>query len=184
LDINTQREVDKDEVATETEDEAIKAYDEGETIEPVQAQEDALSSEIDELKSSLQRLQADFINYRRRVEKEKDQISVFANEKIIAELLPVIDNLERALDSCGDDERESSIYSGVDLVRKQLIDSLGRFGLERICDEDCSFDPNFHHAVMQEEVEGTESGMIIEVLQKGYKLSERVIRPSMVKVSK
>ena len=173
--------MENDGSSMETEDDIIKSYEEKEESEN---SSDALTKEIEELKSSMQRLQADFVNYKRRVEKEKEQISTFANEKIMTELLPVIDNLERALDSCNEDEKESSIFSGVELVQKQLIDSLGKFGLERICDEGCDFDPNFHHAVMQEEVEGVESEKIVEVFQKGYKLSEKVIRPSMVKVSK
>lgn len=140
--------------------------------------------EIQELKNTLQRLQADFVNFKRRVEKEKDQISVFANEKIMTELLPVIDNLERALISCAEHEKESSVYSGVELVLKQMTDTLGKFGLEKISAVDCEFDPNVHHAVMNEERDGVESGIVVEVFQNGYKLSDKVIRPSMVKVSK
>ncbi|KDR95057.1 molecular chaperone GrpE [Peptoclostridium litorale DSM 5388] len=177
-------EMENDGSSIETEDDIIKSYEEKEGSEDASNQSEDLTKEIEELKSSLQRLQADFINYKRRVEKEKEQISIFANEKIMTELLPVIDNLERAMDSCKEEEKESSIFSGVELVQKQLIDSLGKFGLERICDEGCDFDPNFHHAVMQEEVEGVDSEKIVAVFQKGYKLSEKVIRPSMVKVSK
>ncbi|WP_143145333.1 nucleotide exchange factor GrpE [Tepidibacter thalassicus] len=139
--------------------------------------------EIQELKDSLQRLQADFNNYRRRVEKEKKDISVFANEKIVLEILPIIDNMERALSSSVE-EKESSIYKGVELVLKQLVDTLSKFGVEEIKAEDSEFDPNLHYAVMQEEVEGMDSNKVIEVLQKGYKLSDKVIRPAMVKVSK
>jgi len=148
------------------------------------SERDSRDIEIQELKNSLQRLQADFINFRRRVEKEKDQISVFANEKILTELLPVIDNLERALISCAEHEKESSVYSGVELVLRQMIDILGKFGLEKIDATDCEFDPNVHHAVMNEEREDVEAGIVVEVFQHGYKLSDKVIRPSMVKVSK
>jgi molecular chaperone GrpE len=145
---------------------------------------DSREKEIDNLKDSLQRLQADFNNYRRRVEKEKSDISTFANEKIVLELLPVIDNMERALQSSLEEEKESGIYKGVELVLKQLVDTLNKFGVEEIKAEDSDFDPNYHYAVAQEEVEGIDSNKVIEVFQKGYKLSSKVIRPAMVKVSK
>lgn len=150
-----------------------------ESVEEVDSKE----KEIEDLKDSLQRLQADFNNYRRRSEKEKSEISIFANEKMISEILPVIDNMERALDS-SIEEKESSVYKGVELVLKQLVDTLNKFGLEEINAKDSEFDPNFHYAVAQEEVEDFDSNTVIEVFQKGYKLSNRVIRPAMVKVSK
>lgn len=140
------------------------------------------NKEIFELKSSLQRLQADFNNFRKRTEKEKTEISTFANEKLICELLLVLDNFERALDS--DDDKDTEFYKGVSLIYKQIIDTLNKFGLEAIKSDDEEFDPNFHHAVMQEEVEDIEPQRILETFQKGYKLKTRVIRPSMVKVSK
>ncbi|KXZ40090.1 molecular chaperone GrpE [Alkalithermobacter thermoalcaliphilus JW-YL-7 = DSM 7308] len=143
-----------------------------------------LELQVNDLKDSLQRLQADFINYKRRVEKEKGELSVLANEKIITELLPVIDNMERALASCNEQEKSSSIYQGVELVLKQLTDTLQKFGLEEIKAKDEAFNPDVHYAVMHEEVEDKESGIVVEVYQKGYKLSSKVIRPSMVKVSK
>lgn len=151
--------------------------------ESAEEQIDSKEKEIEDLKDSIQRLQADFNNYRRRSEKEKSEISIFANEKMISEILPVIDNMERALES-SIEEKESSIYKGVELVLKQLVDILNKFGLEEINAQDNEFDPNFHYAVAQEEVENLESNKVVEVFQKGYKLSNRVIRPSMVKVSK
>ena len=138
-------------------------------------------SEIEALKDNLQRLQADFNNFRRRTQQEKESLSIYANEKIVTELLPVIDNMERALDACED--KESDIYKGVELVYKQLKDTLGKFSVEEIAAENEDFDPNLHMAVMQEAAEGIEPNKVIQVLQKGYKLSNRVIRPSMVKVS-
>lgn len=149
--------------------------------EILQEENDTLELELDEMKNSFQRLQADFANYKKRVEREKKQIISFANEKIITELLPVLDNLERALVSC--EQEESGIKEGVNMVFDQFIQVLGNSGLKIIEDLDCEFDPNFHHAVLQEEVDGVNSGTIIEVFQKGYKLNEKVIRPSMVKVA-
>ncbi len=134
--------------------------------------------EIEELKSTVQRTQADFMNFKRRTEKEKQDITVFANEKIIIELLGVVDNFERALNTFED--KESSMYSGVSMIRNQIEELLKKYEVEEIA-TDGKFDPNFHHAVMQES--GDESEMILEVFQKGYKIKDKVIRPAMVKVS-
>ncbi|MGL5257551.1 MAG: nucleotide exchange factor GrpE [Proteocatella sp.] len=134
--------------------------------------------EIDELKVTVQRTQADFMNFKRRTEKEKQDITVFANEKILVELLGVLDNLERALSTFED--KGSSMYSGVEMIKNQISELLKKYEVEEIA-TDGKFDPNFHHAVMQES--GDESDMILEVFQKGYKLKEKVIRPAMVKVS-
>ncbi len=145
---------------------------------------DSKDKELQEAKDSLQRLQADFNNYRRRVDKEKSDISLFANEKIITELLPVMDNMQRAIDSSADDEKESGIYKGVELVLKQLVDTLKKFGVEEIQTDECDFDPNYHYAVLQDEIEGVEPNKVVDVLQRGYKFTNKVIRPAMVKVSK
>ena len=143
--------------------------------------EKKLQDELDELNDKYQRLQAEYANYRRRTQQEKETIGVFANEKIITELIPVIDNMERALDACPD--KEEALYKGVDLVYKQLKDSLVKFGVEEIEAQDAVFDPNVHMAVMQESIDGVEPNKVVMVLQKGYKLGTKVIRPTMVKVS-
>ena len=105
--------------------------------------------------------------------------SAFANERIMNELLLVIDNFDRALQS--EQDKESPFYAGVELIKKQLEDTLFKNGLEEIDALNQDFDPNYHHAVMQGE--GEEPNKVLEVLQKGYKLKEKVIRPVMVKVS-
>lgn len=143
--------------------------------------EKKLQDELDELNDKYQRLQAEYANYRRRTQQEKETIGVFANEKIITELIPVIDSMERALDACED--KEDTMYKGISLVHKQLIDTLVKFGVEEIEAEFKEFDPNLHLAVMQESVDGVEANQIVMVLQKGYKLGTKVVRPSMVKVS-
>ena len=143
--------------------------------------EKKLQDELDELNDKYQRLQAEYANYRRRTQQEKETIGVFANEKIITELIPVIDSMERALDACED--KEDTMYKGISLVHKQLIDTLVKFGVEEIEAESKEFDPNLHLAVMQESVDGVEANQIVMVLQKGYKLGTKVVRPSMVNVS-
>lgn len=140
-----------------------------------------LESKIEQYEDKYKRLQAEYANYMRRTQQEKETIGIFANEKIITELIPVIDNMERALDACTD--KEEALFKGVDLVYKQLKDSLTKFGVEEIEAEGAEFDPNVHMAVMQESIEGVEPNKVIMVLQKGYKLGTKVIRPTMVKVS-
>ena len=140
-----------------------------------------LESKIEQSEDKYKRLQAEYANYMRRTQQEKETIGIFANEKIITELIPVIDNMERALDACTD--KEEALFKGVDLVYKQLKDSLTKFGVEEIEAEGAEFDPNVHMAVMQESIEGVEPNKVVMVLQKGYKLGTKVIRPTMVKVS-
>lgn len=133
-----------------------------------------------------QRLQADFVNYKKRVEREKSEIFLYANEKIGLDLLDIIDNLERAIQSQDESDNidgSSCLLDGINLVYKQLIDVLAKHGIEEIEALGEPFDMNFHHAVAQEETDG-EPNYVIDVLQKGYKINERVLRPAMVKVSK
>lgn len=141
-----------------------------------------LENKIAEQEDSIKRINAEYANYRRRTAEEKSSIGIFANEKIMNELIPVIDNMQRALDAC--DDKESQLYKGIELVYKQLVDSLKKAGLEEIPSEiGTEFDPNMHMAVMQEASEEFEAGKILLSLQKGYKLGSKVLRASMVKVS-
>ncbi len=134
--------------------------------------------QLKELTDSVKRIQAEFINYKRRTEQEKEMLSSLANERIILDLLSVLDNFQRGLDAI--EEKEGSLYEGMTLIYKQLLSTLEKNGVQEI-DTTIEFNPNFHHAVMQEE--GEESGKILEVFQKGYLLKDKVIRPAMVKVS-
>ena len=140
-----------------------------------------LQKQIDEKDDKYKRLQAEYSNYMRRTQQEKETIGLFANEKIIGELIPVLDSMERAIDACTD--KEDNMYKGIELVHKQLIDCLQKFGVEEIAALNEEFDHNLHLAVMQESVEGVEANKVVMVLQKGYKLKTKVIRPTMVKVS-
>lgn len=144
-------------------------------------EEKKLRDEIDTLNDQYKRLQAEYANYRRRTQEEKETIGIFANEKMISELIPVIDSMERALDACTD--KEDTMFKGVELVYKQLKDMIIKFGVEEIEAENAEFDPNLHLAVMQESIDGVEPNKVVMVLQKGYKLGNKVLRASMVKVS-
>lgn len=141
--------------------------------------DEIVNTEIEDLKDSLKRLQADFINYKNRTNRERQQSIELANESLILKILPIIDDLDRAIDS---KEEKDEFSSGVELIRDNLLLSLKDFGLEEV---DCSdkLDPNYHHAVITEDSDNG-SDMILEVFQKGYILNNKCIRPAMVKVSK
>lgn len=138
--------------------------------------------EVNELNNRIMRLQADFINYKRRADKDKENSISNGVEYVIADLLPIIDNFQRALNS--ETDKENNFYKGISMIEQQLINLLGKHSVEEIESLGQPFDPNFHDAVFMEESDKYESGIITEVLQKGYKIKERIIRPSMVKVSK
>lgn len=125
------------------------------------------------------RLMADFQNYKKRVEKEKTDIYSYANEKLITELLDIVDNFERALEQ---DNTGEGFKEGMEMIFKQLSGVLEKSGLAEIAALGEDFDPNVHNAVMTEETEKYESGKVSGVMQKGYTLNGKVIRPSMVKV--
>ncbi|KAB3530758.1 nucleotide exchange factor GrpE [Alkaliphilus serpentinus] len=131
----------------------------------------------------LTRLQADFINYKKRVEKEKSEIYQYANEKLAEDLLSIIDNLERAVTAASEEDKSNKLFQGIQLVMKQLTDTLGRHGIEEIDALNKPFDMNLHHAVVQEEADA-EADIVTEVFQKGYKINNKVLRPAMVKVAK
>jgi molecular chaperone GrpE len=137
--------------------------------------------EIEELTNRLLRLQADFMNYKNRALKDKESTTLYATEDLMNQLLPILDNFERAIDSAED---EDGFYQGVKMIYDQFVKVLNDNGLKEIqCVGEC-FDPNLHHAVLMEEAEGSEEGTVLEVFQKGYTLNDKVIRPSMVKVAK
>ncbi len=140
-------------------------------------------AEIAELKERLIRSQADFENYKRRMQREKEDLAVYANQKLLLNLLPVLDNLERALSSqpaAGDEK----LRQGVELTARSFRDLLTKEGVTPIEAVGKPFDPNEHEAVMTEESSEHEENTVIFEFQKGYRLGDRVIRPSMVKVSK
>ena len=169
------------------EDEMI---DEDEVIEDEEVDEDPLSrleeelatkeEQIDDLTDSLLRLRADFANYRKRTEKEKESTIAYALEGLMGDLLPILDNFERAMDSA---EEKDGFYEGVSMIYEQLLAVLCDNGLQEIECVGETFDPSLHHAVFMEESED-EEGIVLEALQKGYLLKDKVIRPSMVKVAK
>ncbi|HWI65049.1 MAG TPA: nucleotide exchange factor GrpE [Symbiobacteriaceae bacterium] len=138
---------------------------------------------VAELEDRLLRSQADFENYRRRVQREKEDLAVYANQKLLLNLLPVLDNLDRALatQAVAGDEK---LRQGVELTARSFRDILAKEGVTAIEAVGQPFDPNFHEAVMTVESAEHDDETVLSEFQKGYKLGDRVIRPSMVQVSK
>lgn len=170
---NTQEEI-KDEIC---EEEAVKSE---ETAEEAEIESDVKEEKQEDEDGKYLRLLADFQNYKKRVEKEKSDIYTFANEKLVKELLTILDNFERALESECQDEKYKD---GMANIFKLFWDILNQNGLEEIESLGIEFDPNLHAAVAVEDSDEYESGKVCFVLQKGYKLNGKVIRAAMVKVA-
>lgn len=137
-------------------------------------------SEDEDVNDRYIRLMADFQNYKRRMEQERSRIYLDAKEDMLLPMLTVLDNFERAL---GNECRDEAYAEGMKMIFDQLADTLKKTGLEEIEAEGEDFDPSFHHAVLTEDNAEFESGKVTEVMQKGYKLNQKVIRPAMVKVN-
>lgn len=129
-------------------------------------------------------LQADFENFKRMKAREKEDVLKFGNEVLIKELIPVIDNLERALDHAPQSEENKSIIDGVQMTLKEFLRVLQKAGVEQVQAVGTKFDPNLHEALFQEEREDMEPDTVVSELQKGYTLNGRLIRASRVSVSK
>jgi len=151
---------------------------------PVEAQPEdqvaALEAERDEYLNDLKRVAAEFENYRKRVSRDQESLVARAHERLVKELLPVLDDLERAL-AAAEEHEEAKLEEGVRLVHRELKAALDREGLAEI-ETDGVFDPHVHEALLSQPSEA-EEGSVLEVLQKGYKLGDRVLRPARVVVA-
>ena len=127
----------------------------------------AKAGERDELQQRLLRLQADFDNFRRRTQREKEDLAEYASQKLITSLLPIVDNFERALAIAATNDESKGILQGVQMINRQLVEQLQREGLVEMNAQGQPFDPNFHEAVMQVAADGVEDNTVVEVLQKG-----------------
>lgn len=180
---------------TEVQNEAVEAenvadaeqLDTEETVEVFLTDEEkqiqALQTEVAELNNRLLRAQADYDNFRRRTRLDMEAAAKYKAQSLIEELIPAIDNFDRALAVKAESDDAKSLLQGMEMVYRQLTEALKNEGLETINAVGQSFDPHYHQAVMQVESDEHEPNQVIEELQKGYKLKDRVIRPTMVKVS-
>ncbi len=154
------------------------------------SEEESLRSELEkaqntvkELNDRLLRNMAEFDNFRKRTLSEKAAMYDNGVKDSVEKLLPVIDSFERAVAGLSDEDRQNNVYKGVEMILRQFMDTLSDMGVEEIPAEDQDFDPNLHNAVMHVEDESFGENKVAEVLQKGYKYNDKVIRPSMVKVA-
>jgi molecular chaperone GrpE len=159
-----------------TEEEAVEGEIE-EEIDPLAE----VTRERDDYLDALQRLKAEFDNYRKRAAREQRDIVSRAAERLVKELLPVLDDLERAL-TAAEEHEEAKLEDGVRLVQRALADAMQREGLAEI-ETNGKFDPHIHEALLSQPAEGAESGDIVQVLQKGYRLGDKVLRPARVIVA-
>ncbi|WP_159883792.1 nucleotide exchange factor GrpE [Paenibacillus puerhi] len=175
-------------------DNATYQAPENEQAEPVQADsskpEDAVEGQLEEAKKQaeehyqrLLRTQADFDNFRRRTQKEREDLAKYASLKVIEQLLPVVDNFERALSASKENNDYDALAKGIDMIFRQLEQVLAAEGLKPMEAVGTPFNPEFHQAVMQVDSEEHEEGIVVEEVQKGYLLKDKVLRPAMVKVS-
>lgn len=161
-----------------------KAEDEtGGEMMKLKEQIEAKDEELREYIELVQMVKAEFDNYKKRTAREKEQLYTDISGDIILKILPVIDNLERAVSSSSADGDAATIISGMEMILKQLKDILSKEGLEEIESAGQKFDPNYHNAVMHVDDESIGQNEIVEVFQKGYRLKDKIIRHSMVKVA-
>ncbi len=186
---NTEVEVQaQEEKAAEAHEEHKKKKKKEEVIEELrqklQETEKEKEKEIAELKERLLYQQADFENFKKLKAKEKQEVLRFGNETLVKELLPVIDNLERAIQHGCKTEEASAIVEGVQLTLNSFLKVLEKFGVTRVEALEKEFDPNLHEAIAQEPREDKAPGTVVTELQKGYIMDGRLLRPSMVTVAK
>jgi molecular chaperone GrpE len=163
---------------------SVEAAGGAESLASVAARDvDALRRERDEFYDLLLRKSAEFDNFRKRIERERREQSELAAVELIRDLLPLVDNLERALRT-GDDGAAADAYKrGVELIHKQLLDLLARRGVVVVDPSGDRFDPRWHEAVAREATPGRAEGEVLEVFSRGYRIGDRLLRPAMVKVA-
>jgi molecular chaperone GrpE len=179
------------EIAPEIENEAKAGVEAKELFDPESANREDLLAKLRELEEQLGqaeervlRTAADAENFKKRLQREKEEQTRYANETFMRDLLPVIDNLERALQHAATVNNQEGLLEGLNMTLKGFIDTLAKFGCVAIEAVGETFDPNFHEAVSQEENAELEPNTVLKELQKGYLLKERLLRPAMVIVSK
>ncbi len=142
------------------------------------------TKEAEEYLSQMKYLKADFENYKKRMNREKEEFAKYATEKLVLEILTVVDNLQRAIEAGTDGSGKTSLLEGVEMTYKQLLNILEKEGVKCIKAEGEMFDPHLHECVMTEETDKHEEDTVLHEIQKGYTLNSRVIRHSKVKIAK
>jgi molecular chaperone GrpE len=170
--------VEQVEVDVENSENPIEAQ-----LQDAKQQKAELEAKLEEAENRILRMQADFENSRRRARLDLEATEKYKSQGLITELLPAIDNFERALKMEADNDQAKSLLQGMEMVYRSLLDTLKKEGAEQIESVGKEFDPHLHQAIMQVEDENFDSNIVVEEFQKGYMLKDRVIRPAMVKVN-
>ncbi len=173
-----------EEKVSEAHEEHKKKKKKEEILEELKQKLEEKEKEVGELKERLLYQQADFENFKKLKAKEKQEVLRFGNETLVKELLPVIDNLERAIQHGCKTEDAKAIVEGVELTLNSFLKVLEKFGVTRVDALEREFDPNLHEAIAQEAREDKAPGTVVTELQKGYIMDGRLLRPSMVTVAK
>ena len=177
------KETKKDAKAEEKEEKKSAKFSKRKRIEELEEEVAKLKEEVAASKNAYFKAYADAENLKKRLQSEADNVRKYRIQGFATEVLPVLDNLERALDVKVEDPNIKNYVKGFEMIYQQLVHILENEGVKVIEAQDKPFDSNYHQALMQEAKEGVESGMVIEVLQKGYMLKDRVLRAALVKVS-
>lgn len=177
------KEEKKEAKANEKEEKKSGKFLKKKRIEELEEEVASLKEELAASKNAYFKAYADAENLKKRLQAEADNVRKYRIQGFATEVLPVLDNLERALAVKSEDANLKNYVKGFEMIYQQLIHILSNEGVKEIEAKDKPFDPNFHQALMQEAVEGVEPGMVVEVLQKGYMLKDRVLRATLVKVS-
>jgi len=180
-DINTVPEDINTEIVEELNEEQSTSSLEQEPVSMLELER--LQALVDENQQRVLRTQADFDNYRKRTQKEKEEFAKYASTKLITELLPIVDNFDRAFSTVVEDNLNESFSKGMNMIYRQLEGVLQAEGLVPMDSVGQPFNPEFHQAIMQVESEEYPEGTVVEEIQKGYMLKDKVLRPAMVKVS-
>jgi len=164
-------------------EEVVEQQEELTIEEQYEAKLAELQAKLDDEENRHLRLRADFDNMRRRNQLDREAAEKYRAQSLLSDLLPVLDNFERALQVEATSEETASIVKGIEMVYRSLIEAIEKEGLQVIKAEGEPFDPNIHQAVMQEQDSDKEAGVVLRELQKGYILKDRVLRPTMVSVN-
>lgn len=187
---NTTEVRDEQDMTDHQEQETMSSHTEAaeaeqETVENTAAEQtiEQLTALAEENNNRYLRAQADFDNFRRRTAKEREELAKYASLKLVEQLVPVLDNFERAIQASGENQDFESFSKGVQMIFRQLSQVLDQEGLQQMNTVGQPFNPEYHQAIMQVESDEYEEGIVVEEVQKGYMLKDKVLRPAMVKVS-
>mgnify|MGYP000020546522 CR=1 FL=1 len=177
-----EQEILEEEVNTEISEEAAETAEAAQEEAALDAEK--LAAELADLNQRFLRVAADFDNYKRRTVQEKEDLVKYSNAKIMGELLPVLDAFQLALKNPGESQEAQNVIKGVEMLYRQIMQVLEQAGMSKIEAVGQPFDPKLHEAIMQVDDDSVPEDTVVEELRAGYVLNERVIRPSMVKVSR